>query len=1317
MAHTFDRFKTARLLGAFAFSLCVVAFVSACGTSAQFQTAHEEQAPEELPPDSTLVYTIFLIGDGGAPSRDTADVNFGLLEQALLRAGERSAIVFLGDNIYPSGLPPETHPDRADAERRINKQLDVLADYSGRVVFVPGNHDWGGQGLGGDRLQLNRQEAYIEGRLDRGNTFLPDMGFPGPAEISLDENIMLVAIDTQWWLEDNKSYGDTGAYQLESEGEFLLELDDVLWRHADKHLIVVGHHPIFTNGEHGGYFSGLRSIFTGEAFSRRYLGTPQDLSNLKYRQLRDGLLAVFEHHRDLVYAAGHDHSLQYFHHNDQHYVVSGSGSKLSYVREGMGAMFTAERKGYGTLRYHTDGSIWLTFYSPDDANRSELLYARRIREPNAPLIAYRNSEDGEQQEGILSESRDAFDPMTEFDSGRVRPPVGSGDVVATSRTEAVVNDSLQKSHFSAVVQHDTVAIRQPDGGVSDAAQSDSAIPHEMPYTFVAEGSVTLAANSAFRSGFFRRLFLGRHYRDAWLEPVRVPVIDLSRTADGLTPIKKGGGLQTISLRVRGGDGDQYVLRSVNKDPTLTIPEYLLGTIAHDVVKDQLTAMHPYAAFTIPPMARAVGVLHTSPTLVYIPDDASLGFYRPVFADMLALFESRPDEDQSDEARFGHAENVIGSPKLFENIEEDNDEFVDQRAYLRARLFDMFLGDWDRHKDQWRWAEFDVTPGKIYKPIPRDRDFVFFKFDGLLPRLIKLSGNLQFRRLTDFDRIYNDLIGLNFNGVTLDRRFMSKLSASDWVEVADSVRSALTDEVIESGVRALPDEIYTLHGEHLERILRLRRDRLPDAAEKYYRILARNIDVVGSDKHERFEVTRLDEERTLVVMYKTKKEGTIDRELYRRIVFASETEEVRLYGLDGLDYFKVTGNVNRGIRVRAVGGPGEDIFVDSSRVGGKSDHTIFHDSVEGNEWFVGSETRLIRSDDPIENQYKMLGFELDEYAPLLHFSRNTDDGALLGGGVKIIKHGFRKVPYAAQHRVFGSAATKRLAFNLHYRGHYVNSIGTWDGYLEADALADRNFRNFYGLGNETEFEDRFFYLARIGGISARPSVYRDWLPFTSVRFGPSFEFTRVEPPSSEIAAPATRFTDGDFQDKYYAGLEGVFNIDGTDTLASTEHGLRWLNSAWLNFGVRNTPNRFLRLQSDLSYFYTFYNPTRVTIGLRLGGATNIGNFEFYHANTLGGQENLRGYRKTRYAGHSVAYTNVDFRIQLMDYNIYLMRGLAGVIGFFDVGRVWASNESSDTWHPGYGAGVWIAPFNKVAMTATIGLSPDDTLFDISMGFQF
>jgi len=37
------------------------------------------------------------------------------------------------------------------------------------------------------------------------------------------------------------------------------------------------------------------------------------------------------------------------------------------------------------------------------------------------------------------------------------------------------------------------------------------------------------------------------------------------------------------------------------------------------------------------------------------------------------------------------------------MKESNRHTVDQYQYLKSRLFDMLISDWDRHEDNWRWG--------------------------------------------------------------------------------------------------------------------------------------------------------------------------------------------------------------------------------------------------------------------------------------------------------------------------------------------------------------------------------------------------------------------------------------------------------------------------------------------------------------------------------------------------------------------------------------------------------------------------------------
>src|SRR5678816_534755 len=170
-------------------------------------------------------------------------------------------------------------------------------------------------------------------------------------------------------------------------------------------------------------------------------------------------------------------------------------------------------------------------------------------------------------------------------------------------------------------------------------------------------------------------------------------------AGGLTPMKMGGGLQTKSLRLEGADGKEYVLRSVNKDPSKAIVAELKGTFAEDVVQDQISSANPFAPMVVASLAETAGILHSNPRLVFVPKTTRLGEFENTFGESLCLLEERPSGE------FGNSKNVVNSEKLFEKIFTNSSHQVDEKSFLKARLFDMLIGDWDRHEDQWLWASY------------------------------------------------------------------------------------------------------------------------------------------------------------------------------------------------------------------------------------------------------------------------------------------------------------------------------------------------------------------------------------------------------------------------------------------------------------------------------------------------------------------------------------------------------------------------------------------------------------------------------------
>lgn len=1244
-----------RLLRRLGLAATVVFLIGGCTSSHPFiAEAFKAEQMRPMPPADSLRYEVFLVGNLGMPVREGAQTALPALQAHLAAADpDKSALVLLGDHLACCGLPDSTSRGREAAERRLDQLLAFVEDYEGRLFFIPGDRDWNGGKA--DGLDRRRQlEQYIEAKLDRGNLFLPDDGFPGPITVELTDNLLLVALDTQWWMTRpaHKPYGDTEGYELTEAGDFLLEVDDLIRKKDDASLLIVGHHPLFSNGAYGGHFSVTRHLAPvpglGSAYVlyRRFFGRSQDLANRRYTAFRRVMETLFGRHERLIYATAHEQSLQHFQQGKydlfQHYLISGSAIKRESVVRGNEALFAAGKVGFMKLKYYLNGETWVEAWIAKEGDEARRIYQFRLFQARA--------------EDVDLQLPDA--------------------------------DSLDLPNF-------------------------------------ADSTITEALNPAHRANGLKKWFAGSHNRDAWTVPVTLPYFDIGTVAGGLTPTKRGGGLQTTSIRLEDADGREYVLRSLDKDPSLTLPKVLQHSAARDFTEDQLSVLHPFAAMAVAPLAEAVGIYHTNPQLYYLAYDPRFGIYAEELADRFYLFEARPDDDQSAYDNFGNSEEVISSRSLFLALDGDNDHAVDQRFFLRSRLFDMLIGDWDRHEDQWRWASFEPADGKgkYYRPIPRDRDFAFFRMNGVLPTLGKY---IALPKMQDFRSSYGYLAGLNANGLRLDRRFTNELTRVDWLAIADSIQSMLSDAVIEQAFRTWPDTVFAIDGPTFIETLKARRDKLVEVAEAYYEMSAQVVDVVGSHKHERFEVTRLDDERVRVVMYKTGRAGAVRKVLYDRIFLTSETREVRLYGRGGNDTFLITGDVENSLRVRAIGGPGEDRFVDESHVRGFKKRTWFYDTINDNEWKTGLETKVIRRSDPSVNLYNPYDFRFNLWRPITYFGFNNDDGVFLGGGIKITKHGFRKDPYAAQHRLRANFAAATQAFNVVYDGDFCEIIGRWNGRLELGWYSPNSIRNFFGLGNETEatVENIEFYQARLTQGVLRGHFYREVRQGAEIRFGPFARYTIVREDEgrflTEQRAKAQNGIDANtFANHWYMGVEAGVALRSVDNPVHPKLGFRWASQATAHKATLTDVDDFVTVASDLRLYFTPFPTDGIIVAGRIGGAHNFGDFPFYGASTLGGRDNLRGFRSTRFAGRSSVYGNLDLRTRLLRLNTYFAVGELGVLGFFDTGRVWFDGEGSRQFHYGYGGGLWTYLFGTVLLQGSVGFpsTNDETTFTFGLGFDF
>src|SRR5690606_38744185 len=142
-----------------------------------------------------------------------------------------------------------------EKERRINEQMNVVKNFKGRKIFVPGNHDWN-EGRSGGLAAINRQEQYIEQYLNSGDVFMPSNGCGGPVEVQLNKDLVVIAIDSEWWLSKHeKSMAPDNGCTVSSRLEIIQQVQDIILRNKGKHIIIAQHHPLFSNGRHGGYYT------------------------------------------------------------------------------------------------------------------------------------------------------------------------------------------------------------------------------------------------------------------------------------------------------------------------------------------------------------------------------------------------------------------------------------------------------------------------------------------------------------------------------------------------------------------------------------------------------------------------------------------------------------------------------------------------------------------------------------------------------------------------------------------------------------------------------------------------------------------------------------------------------------------------------------------------------------------------------------------------------------------------------------------------------------------------------------------------------
>ncbi|MFD1063017.1 phosphoesterase [Winogradskyella litorisediminis] len=857
-----------------------------------------------------------------------------------------------------------------------------------------------------------------------------------------------------------------------------------------------------------------------------------------------------------------------------------------------------------------------------------------------------------------------------------------------------------------------------------------------PDTFPNEVSASIYSEDEVDVSGFHKFLWGNRYRKQYGTKVTVPTVDLDTLFGGLKPVRKGGGNQSKSLRLEDKSGRQYVMRALRKQPAQYlqaimfkdkyIGDRLDDSFASDLLLDVFTGAHPYAPFVVGDLADAIGVYHTNPVLYYVPKQKAIEGYNDDFGNELYMIEEHTSEGHDDQASFGYQNELISTPDVMEKIHKDEDIVIDEAAYIKARLFDMLIGDWDRHYDQWRWIEFKENGKKVYRPMPRDRDQAFSKMsDGfLLSTAVKLMPAAGLLR--EYSEDLKHVREINVEPYPLDMELIQHSGKNVWDAQVALIQKNMTDEVIDNAfANNIPSEIKDNDIEEIKRLMKARRGNLQKIANRYFDVVNKFAVVKSTNKDDWFDVVRMPNGETKVTAYRIK-DGKKTDIFHERVYNREETKEIWIYALDDDDVFDVSGEGNNMIMVRLIGGQNNDTYDIKN---GKK--LKFYDYKSKKNTVVTNKGAKKFTDDYETNvyNYKKLKNHTKQILPTI--GANPDDGFKIGAAATFTNFNFERNPFSSRHTVSAAYFFATSGFELGYTGELANVVGKSNLKIDANFTSPNFARNFFGFGNSTpnlepdnSSIDLDFNRVKIRTFSIAPSLVWKTQYGSMFEVGVGFESNEVERTTGRFLQTIIPATDNVFAQQDFIGAHAKYEYEVKDSNVFPTLGLE----AGLEVGYKNnlsTSDGFGFIIPELAIDYKLNSSGRLVLASKIRSHINLGDdFEFYQAATLGDSEGLRGFRRERFAGKQSFVQSTDLRFNLKKQGSSFLPFNMGFYGGFDYGRVWIDDSrviapvfNEDKWNTSIGGGIFVSAYSMFTANVSAFSSDDGVRLAFRLGFGF
>ncbi|RYJ44236.1 hypothetical protein [Flavobacterium beibuense] len=822
-----------------------------------------------------------------------------------------------------------------------------------------------------------------------------------------------------------------------------------------------------------------------------------------------------------------------------------------------------------------------------------------------------------------------------------------------------------------------------------------------------------------RSGVYRTLW-GNHYRRDYITPVKLQTALLDTLYGGLRPVRHGGGHQTNSLRLADQGGKGYNLRGVKKD-ALRFMQYFIfsrdyltadasDTYFVELLEDYWTTANPFAPLTAAGLSKAIGLPQAEPRLYFLPRQKALGSFNSDFGDAMYFLEPRTAGEQAGEATRQLKDR--STMDLIGILAGQHKVVIDESLYIRARLFDNVIGDFDRHHDQWRWREQKLPDGSLhFSPIPRDRDQAFADFDGMMIRVITaLHPPLGF--MQPYGPKYRHLRWFNDAGDDVDRVVLRYDTEQDWIRQARFIKEQLTGDLLKESFERMPQGVDRERQNKIMEALAARLAAIEDHAVALYRYIKSRPLVTGTNGPDHFIVTRNADGSTHILAYRMQGEeaGNIlwDTELHKGV-----TREIRIYGLDGNDTFEVNGDAAGAIPITIIGGRDTDLY----RARSPGHVRVFDYASEHSDFESPVRTTLSDSYELNTYNYKNAHRNVSAILPILGY--NPDGGLGVGVGYSYTVNALRRNPYTARHIVKGRYFTATSGVAMDYQGEFAQVLGKANLGIKAGFTTPDYTCNFFGYGNRTpdygEFDVAYNRVNQRLAYVAPSLIYRGYYGGTFT-FGLGYSRSDIEKTEGTYIATAP-ISPMVFRGQEFYSVQAGYMYENFDEQALPGKGIAFGLSAF--YTANFAENRGFACLIPEIRLTTKIDPQGTLIyATKLQGKLLLNNqFEFFQAATIGDGDGLRGLRQQRFSGKGSFYHNSDLRLGLGRLRNGILPMTFGLYGGFDYGRVWLEGEDSSKWHTSQGGGLFFTLAGFTTANLAYFNSADGNRINIALQLAF